>query len=181
MIQHQIVVKDVREFQVTVLWTESDDLSWFLLRIDEGSVLISSDFGYVELVSKVSKEAVEEAVFTILRSHCDETNLAECVGLTSDDVKWRRTQALPNVIKHRFKEVKAIVSKAGSLDNARQQIAKLNRRDFIDVEGGSPVNMLELLLYSACKEPAKLNTFKLLARHIVLRVQVAWLRWLSRR
>ena len=65
MIQHQIVVKDVEEFQVTELWNESDDLSWFLLRLDEGSFLISSDFGYVELISEVSKEAVEEAVFTI--------------------------------------------------------------------------------------------------------------------
>jgi len=32
-----------------------------------------------------------------------------------------------------------------------------------------------------CQEPVKHNTFKLLARHIVLRVKVAWLRWLSRR
>jgi hypothetical protein len=181
MIQHQIVVKDVREFQVTELWSESDDLSWFLLRLDKGSVLISSDFGYVELVSGVSKEAVEAALFTILRRYCDEANLAECVGLTSDHVKWRRTQALTNVIKHRFKEVKAIVLKAGSLDNARQQIAELNRRDIIDIEGGSPVEMLETILRTACQEPVKHNTFKLLARHIVLRVQVAWLRWLSRR
>ena len=56
-----------------------------------------------------------------------------------------------------------------------------NRRDFIDVEGGSPVNMLELLLYSACKEPARHNTFKLLGRVLMLQLKVAWLRWLSRR
>ena len=178
MLQHQIFVEDAIKFQVAELWNESEDLSWFLLRLDEGSVLISSDFGYLELISEVSKEAVEAALFTILRRHCDETNLAECVGLTSEHVKWRRTQTLPNVIKHRFKEVKAIVSKAGSFDNARQQIAELNRRDFIDVEGGSPVNMLELLLLSACKEPARHNTLKLLARNIMLRVQLAWLRWL---
>ena len=178
MIQHQIVVKDAEEFQVTELWNDSDDLTWFLLRLDEGSVLISSDFGYVELISKVSKAEVEEAVFTILRRHCDETNLAERVGLTSDHVKWKRAQALPNVIKHRFKEVKAIVSKAGSFDNARQQVAELNRRDFIDVDGGSPVNMLELLLLSACKEPVRHNTFKLLGRVLMLQLKVAWLRWL---
>ena len=171
-------MKDVREFQVTELWNESDDLSWFLLRIDEGSVLISSDFGYVELVSKVSKEAVEEAVFTILRSHCDETNLAECVGLTSDDVKWKRAVELPNVIKHRFKEVKAIVLKAGSLDSARQQVEQLNHRDTIDLEGSSPVVMLGATLILACQEPGKHSTLKLLARNIMLRVQLAWLRWL---
>ena len=178
MIQHQIVVKDAEEFQVPETSNEEDDLSWFLLRLDQGSVLISSDFGYVELISKVSKAEVEEAVFAIIRRHCDKPNLQERVGLTSDDVKWRRTQALPNVIKHRLKEVKAIVSKAGSFDNARQQVAELNRRDFIDVEGGSPVNMLELLLLSACQEPVRHNTLKLLGRNIMLRVQLAWLRWL---
>ena len=181
MLQHQIFVEDAIKFQVTELWNEDDDLTRFLLRLDEGSVLISSDFGYVELVSEVSKAEVEVALFAIIRRHCEKPNLQERVGLTSDHVKWKRAQALPNVIKHRFKEVKAIVAKAGSFDEARQQIAELDRRDFIDIEGGSPVNMLELLLLSACKEPVRQNTFKLLGRVLMLQLKVAWLRWLSRR
>lgn len=178
MIQLQIVVIDAQEFQVTETLSESEDLSWFLLRLEAGWVLISSDFGYVELISEatVSTADVEEVVFTILSHHCDEPNLPEHVGLTSDHVKWKRTSALPHVIEHRLKAVKAIVTKAGPPDNARQQIAELNQIDFVDLEGGSPVNMLECLLYSACKEPVKHNTFKLPGRYVVLRVGVALLR-----
>jgi hypothetical protein len=179
MIRHQIVVEAFK-FQVSETSNEEDDFTWFLLKVGSGAVLIS-DLGYVELISGVTKEEVEAALFAIIRRHCNEPILQERVGLTSDDVKWRRTQALPAVIKHRFKEVKAIVAKAGFLDEAWQQVAELNQRDTFDSEGGSPVEMLETILRSACQEPVKHNTFKLLARYVVLRVQLAWLRWLSRR
>ena len=180
MIQHQIVVKDAREFPVAEPANEPADLTWFLLRLGAGWVLISSDFGYVELIPEatVSQATVEHAVFTIIRRHCNDTNLEQCVGLTANHVKWSATSALPAVIKHRLKQVKAIVAKAGSLDEAGQRIAKLNQRDFVDSERGSPANMLGVRLYSACKEPVKHNTFKLLGRYLVLRVQLAWLRWL---
>ena len=146
-------------------------------------VLISSDFGYVEPIPEatVSQATVEHAVFTIIRRHCNDTNLEQRVGLTANQVKWTTTSALPAAIKHRLKQVKAIVAKAGSLDEAGQQIAELNQRDFVDSERGSPVNMLEVRPYSACREPVKHNTFKLLGRYLVLRVQLAWLRWLSKR
>ena len=106
----------------------------------------------------VSQATVEHAVFTIIRRHCNDTNLEQRVGLTANPVKWSATSALPAVIKHRVKQVKAIVAKAGSLDEAGQRIAELNQRDFVDSEGGSPANMLGVRLYSACKEPVKHDT-----------------------
>jgi hypothetical protein len=180
MIRHQIFVEEAFKFQVSEASNEEDDFTWFLLKVGSGSVLIS-DLGYVELISGVTKEEVEAALFAIIRRYCNEPILQERVGLTANHVRWSATSALPAVIKHRFKEVKAIVVKAGSLDEAWQQVAELNQRDTFDSEGGSPVEMLETILCSACKEPVKHSTFKLLARHVVLRVQVAWLRWLSKR
>jgi hypothetical protein len=177
MIEHQVFVEDVLKFHVAEASNEEDDLRWFLLKVGSGSVLIS-DLSYVELVSEVSKEGVEAALFAIIRRHCTEPILQERVGLTSDHVKWKRAVEIPGVVESRYNNVKAIVSKAGSFDNARKQVAKLNRQDIIDIEGGSPVEMLETILRSACKEPVKHNTFKLLARYVVLRVTVAWLRLL---
>ena len=178
MMQHQIFVEDAFKFQVAEAENEEDDLTWFLLKVGRGSVLIS-DLGYVELISGVSKEAVEEALFSIIRRHCEKPILQERVGLNSEHVKWKRALELPGVVEYRFKEVKAIVSKAGSFDNARQQVEQLNHRDIIDVEISSPVVMLEAILISACREPGKHSTLKLLARNIMLRVQLAWLRLLK--
>jgi len=114
MVRHQVLIKfeSSRYFagnrDLTGVEPEWDGLTWYLLPVDAGWVLMSGNYGFHDQITRheVNARLVEEFLFFVVkqRSVGEPVN----VGLSPEYVSWRIVKKLPAKIAKRYGRLQGV-------------------------------------------------------------------------